>query len=154
MKLIAHRGNINGPDPSKENKPEYIEQAISQGYDVEIDIRYSPLDKGLYLGHDEPEYKVTWHWLSGLRDRLWIHCKNIEALYEFNYGTSGFNYFWHQEDYFTLTSRNYIWTYPGQAYTPRSVIVMPEVYKNLDDFVDLRAYDCFGVCSDYVGYLS
>jgi len=28
MKLIAHRGNINGPNPEKENHPDYINTAI------------------------------------------------------------------------------------------------------------------------------
>jgi len=28
MKLIAHRGNTDGPNPSEENNPEYIEEAI------------------------------------------------------------------------------------------------------------------------------
>ena len=64
------------------------------------------------------------------------------------------HYFWHQEDNFTLTSKNYIWTYPGKTYTPKSIIVMPEWNKNIDEFVDLRAYDCYGICSDYVGYLT
>ena len=154
MKLIAHRGNVTGPDPSKENNPDYIQQAVDQGYDVEVDVRYSTVDNFLYLGHDEPQYKVDWYWVSSLKERLWVHCKNIEALYEFSRGTSGFNYFWHQEDNFTLTSKNYIWTYPNKAYTPLSVIVMPELNKNLDNFVDMRAYNCFGICSDYVGYLS
>ena len=154
MKLIAHRGNIDGPDYSKENNPDYIEQAISQGFDVEIDLRYSSLDKNLYLGHDEPTYKINWFWLGKYKDYLWIHCKNIEALYEFSHGTSGFNYFWHQNDDYTLTSRNYIWTYPGKPYTSKSVIVMPEWNKNVNEFVDLRAYDCFGVCSDYINMLS
>lgn len=154
MKLISHRGNINGPDPIKENNPEYIEQVISQGFDVEIDIRYDTFDKKLYLGHDEPQYIVNWFWLGKYIKHLWIHCKNIEALYEFVHGTSGFNYFWHQEDNFTLTSKNYIWTYPGKTYTPKSIIVMPEWNKNIDEFVDLRAYDCHGICSDYVGYLT
>ena len=154
MKLIAHRGNIDGPDPSKENNPEYIEQAIAAGYNVEIDIRLSVADDKLYLGHDEPMYPVTWYWLGSIREHLWIHCKNIEALHQFSFGTSGFNYFWHQEDDFTLTSRNYIWTYPGKTYTNRSVIVMPEWHKNLDEVVDLRAYDCYGICSDYVGFLA
>jgi glycerophosphoryl diester phosphodiesterase len=38
MKLIAHRGNTEGPNPLEENKPEYIEEAIENGFDVEIDI--------------------------------------------------------------------------------------------------------------------
>ena len=40
MKLIAHRGNIDGPNVNEENKPEYILQAIEKGYFVEIDLWY------------------------------------------------------------------------------------------------------------------
>ena len=32
MKLIAHRGNISGPNPEKENHPDYILEAIRLGY--------------------------------------------------------------------------------------------------------------------------
>jgi hypothetical protein len=149
MKLIAHRGNINGPNPLEENKPEYIEAAIAQGYDVEIDIRYDTFDKKLYLGHDELQYLIDWCWLGQYKDNLWIHCKNIEALYEFAHVTSGFNYFWHQEDNFTLTSRNYIWTYPGKEYTSKSIIVMPELNINYIDFSSMSKYNCFGICTDY-----
>ncbi len=153
MKLIAHRGNIDGPNPLEENKPQYIENALSKGFHVEIDIRFDQYDKKLYLGHDEPQYMIDWFWLAKYKDFLWIHCKNIEALYEFSHGTSGFNYFWHQDDDFTLTSRNYIWTYPGKPYTPKSVIVMPENSIGRDKFDSLRVYNCFGICSDYVGEL-
>ena len=38
MKLIAHRGNINGPNPEMENNPEYILNTLSLGYDCEIDV--------------------------------------------------------------------------------------------------------------------
>jgi len=150
MKLISHRGNIDGPNPLEENSPEYIEKALIEGFHVEIDIRYDTYDKKLYLGHDEPQYLIDWFWLSKYKDFLWIHCKNIEALYEFSYGTSGFNYFWHQNDDFTLTSRNYIWTYPGKSYTPKSVIVMPEWNMPVDVFSDLKAFNCYGICSDYI----
>jgi hypothetical protein len=87
--------------------------------------------------------------LGSRKDNLWIHCKNIEALYEFSRGTSGFNYFWHQNDSFTLTRRNHIWTYPGQSYTAKSIIVMPELSINLNQFDDLIAYNCHGICTDY-----
>lgn len=151
MKLIAHRGNIDGISLSDENHPDYIDAAIKQGYDVEIDVRYDIKSEKLFLGHDEPQHLISWYWLAGRKDNLWIHCKNLDALYHFCHGTSGFNYFWHQEDYFTLTSKKYIWTYPGQAYTPNSVIVMPEwKYTNWDM---LKVMDCHGICSDYVGRL-
>ena len=153
MKLIAHRGNIDGPNPSEENKPEYIEAAIAQGYDVEIDIRYAALAQRFYLGHDSSTYGVTQYWLAQYMDNLWIHCKNIEALDFFVTKTGGYNYFWHQEDDFTLTSKKYIWNYPGKTYTSNSVIVMPEWNTPMESFSDLKAYNCHGICSDYVGRL-
>ena len=153
MKLRAHRGNINGSNPLNENKPEYVEKAISLGYDVEIDIRYDTIDNNFYLGHDDPQYFVTQYWLAQYMGNLWIHCKNISALYYFSNNTGGYNYFWHQEDDFALTSKNYIWTYPGKSYTPKSVIVMPEWNMNKNNFSDLLVYGCYGVCSDYVEYI-
>ena len=44
MKLIAHRGNIDGAKPLDENNPEYIDTAISKGYDVEVDVYYDSFD--------------------------------------------------------------------------------------------------------------
>jgi hypothetical protein len=149
MKIIAHRANIDGPNPLTENMPEQIDKAISMGYDVEIDLRYDILTGMIHLGHDDPQYDVDWYWLGARKDRLWIHCKNLEALLEFSRGTSGFNYFWHQTDSYTLTSTNKIWTYPGNPYTSKSIIVMPESYMNKDNLKNLIAYDCYGVCTDY-----
>ena len=36
MILISHRGNISGPNPERENHPEYIFEALQAGYDVDI----------------------------------------------------------------------------------------------------------------------
>ena len=57
MLLIAHRGNLNGPDPINENKPETIKNVINMGYDCEIDVRY--INNELFLGHDNPDYKTN-----------------------------------------------------------------------------------------------
>lgn len=147
MKLIAHRGNIDGPNPSKENNPEYIEQAIARGFDVEIDLRYN--HKNFYLGHDESQYPVPMTWLFKWRDNLWIHCKDLESLDVICNSPVNFHYFWHQNDDYTLTSKNYIWTYPGKPYTYKSIIVMPE-WNYESKFKDLKELNCFGICSDYV----
>ena len=56
MIYISHRGNVNGKIPNKENHPDYIKLALSNGYDVEIDVWY---DNGYWLGHDEPTYNIT-----------------------------------------------------------------------------------------------
>ena len=155
MKLIAHRGNIDGPNLSEENNPEYIEEAIENGFDVEVDIWFSTQTKKFFLGHDKPEYQIDVFWLAKNINKLWIHCKNIEALYEFSANMSGYNYFWHDTDKYTLTSKKYIWTYPGQPYTPKSIMVMPESMKVFPTFEteleDMKAYNCYGICSDYVG---
>ena len=155
MKLIAHRGNISGPDPLKENSLEYIDAAIELGYDVEIDIRHNPTEQQLYLGHDEPQYQVSMLWLFQRKDKLWIHCKDFSSLEVLSNSDVNFNYFWHETDKHTLTSKGFIWSYPGQLYGSNSVIVMPEMSDILrfygsdtDIVVD---WDCYAVCSDYVG---
>ena len=144
MKLIAHKGNINGPDPSTENHPDQIDKCIAEGYDVEIDVRYNVEKDKFYLGHDESKYEINWWWLAGRADNLWIHCKDFTTLHEFTTNTSGYNYFWHQGDDYTLTSKNYIWSSPGKPFTSQTVMVIENVE-------DVKEYDCYGICSDYVG---
>jgi len=151
MRLIAHRANLNGPDLLTENSPHQIVHCIEQGYDVEIDVRYDPKTGWLWLGHDEPQYSVTWWWLAGKSDHLWIHCKDLTTLHEFSSNTSGYNYFWHQDDDYTLTSKQYIWAYPGKTYTKNTVIVMPE-WNNMN-WDKLKVTNCYGICSDYISKL-
>ena len=138
MHLISHRGNISGPYPKNENTFQYIETALSEGYEVEIDV-WSLNDK-LYLGHDEPLYEVLIDYLEN--ERLWCHCKNIDALNQLiNRKT---NCFFHQNDDATLTSKNFIWTYPERQLFQSSICVLPEsgYIGNLED--------CAGICSDYI----
>ena len=75
MILISHRGNLLGPVPEEENTPNYIDKAISEGFDVEIDVWFK--DKTWYLGHDYPTYKIEINWLLEREPKLWIHCKNL-----------------------------------------------------------------------------
>lgn len=136
MFKIAHRGNTKGRD-WLENNPKYLVSAIKKGFDVEVDIRY--IDKKWYLGHDKPEYQVNTSFIDAISKNAWFHCKNLEALYELN--QSNYAFFWHQEDNFTLTSNGYIWTYPGQNTTPRSIIV---------DLNMMGEYQgVAGICTDY-----
>jgi hypothetical protein len=154
MKLIAHRGNIEGPNPLEENNIVYIEKAISAGYDAEIDFWY--FEDNFYLGHDEPQYEVSTTWLTTNKEFLWIHCKNQSALEKLSNSSVDYNYFWHENDRYTLTSGGYIWSYPGQSYSSKFIIVMPEngdvlkFFKN-DNIIRMSEYDCHGICSDYVG---
>jgi hypothetical protein len=140
MILISHRGNLNGPDEPGENTPSSIDVALSMGLDVEVDVRV--LNGSVFLGHDDPSTKVDMDWILTRSPRLWIHCKNMQAM-EF-FSESGCNYFWHQEDDCTLTSLGFIWTYPGKPLSSKSIAVLPEIWT---DDLDLR---CAGVCSDFV----
>lgn len=154
MKLIAHRGNISGINSDRENSPEYIEESITFGFESEVDVWYNEETKELMLGHDEPKYKVSFSWLRDKKNKLWIHCKNIQALYYFSSITEKFNFFWHQQDDFTLTNRGYIWTYPGKCITPMSIMVMPEWKINNLNLYDFKLFNCYGVCSDFVSNIN
>jgi hypothetical protein len=141
MKYISHRGNINGKLESWENEPTYIDLAITKGYDVEIDVWYK--NNMLWLGHDKPEYSVDFKWFVDRISKLWVHCKNIEAVNFFNSHQYKFNYFWHENDTITLTSLNYIWAYPGKQPIKDSIAVMPEIYND-----DVKM--SIGICSDVI----
>jgi hypothetical protein len=139
MILISHRGNTNGRLESWENEPTYIDLAIRKGLDVEIDVWYK--DKMLWLGHDEPKYGVDFSWFRDRLTKLWIHCKNTAAVVYFKDCGYDINYFWHQEDDLTLTSKGHIWAYPGKQPIKGSIAVMPEIHGD-----DLS--ECLGICSD------
>ncbi len=142
MKLISHRGNLEGPNPERENHPDYIMEAIQAGYDVEIDVWFK--DGKFYLGHDEPQYLFPYDLLNGYYNKLWIHCKDMESLSNLNEldsNGSKLNYFSHENDLGVLTSRGYIWS--ANLYK-RGILVMPEVFNKEPN------EDTLGVCSDYI----
>ena len=138
MILISHRGNINGKIPELENNPKYLQEALDKGYNVELDIWYK---EGLWLGHDYPKYEIDLEWLLLRRKKIWIHTKNYEAMV--NLVEYDLNLFWHQEDDIVLTSKKFIWAYPGKQPIKKSIAVLPEL--NNDD-----VSSCKGICSDYI----
>lgn len=142
MKFISHRGNINGIIPNQENRLNYIDDALSQGYDVEVDIW--GVDGLLYTGHDSADYDIDIDWILDRANYLWIHVKNIKALDIMMKYDKVINYFWHQNDDVTLTSRNFIWTFPGKELTVNSIAVLPEVGK----FHNISS--AYGICSDFI----
>lgn len=146
MKIIAHRGNVNGRFESWENEPTYIDLAIEKGFDVEVDVWVDPTNKNIiFLGHDKPLYGVDVKFFQDRITKLWIHCKNIEALEYFqDHDILKYcHYFWHQEDDVTMTSFNFFWTYPNKPLTKHSICVMPELNdQEIPDFIH-------GICTDF-----
>ena len=49
--------------------------------------------------------------------------------------------FWHQEDNYTITSKNFIWAYPGwEGSATRTIAVKPNGTLKLAEF--------YGICTD------
>lgn len=142
-KLIAHRGNINGPNTEEENNPEYLIKTINKGFFVELDLWY--LNNKLYLGHDNPQYIIEYSFLLNNKDKMFIHCKNIEALHYCLEKNDNLEFFFHDSDDCVLTSKGNIWTFPGKTLTDKSICVMPERIKS-----DYNLNICTGICTDYV----
>lgn len=140
MILISHRGNINGKNIPQENNPAYIDEALREGFDCEIDIRYIKDD--FYLGHDISEHIIKKSWLILRIDKLWLHCKNIQAVEYFKEYKKA-NFFWHENDTLTITSQGYLWVYPGKQPVKNSIAVLPEIH---DDCIN----NCLGICSDFI----
>lgn len=133
MIYISHRGNLTGKNPDKENSPEYIIKALEKGFDVEVDVWL--VKKEFYLGHDKPQYPIATRILQN--GKIWCHAKNIHTLLALM--ASNTHCFYHDTEKIALTSRGYLWTYPGEELTPASIAVLP----------DVRVTGA-GVCSDFI----
>lgn len=140
MIFISHRGNLNGPSPEQENRPEYIMKTLAEGFPVEIDVWRA---RGQWmLGHDFPEHETTLEFISN--PKFYIHAKNLEALTSLT--STDLHYFWHQEDDYTLTSKNFIWTYPRKKVASNCILVC-QTSEETKEYINSVVW---GVCSDYV----
>jgi len=137
MIFISHRGNISGIRSNDENNPNYINAALKLGYEVEVDVRFE--NGKFFLGHDLSQYHVDIQFL--LNSKIWCHAKTKEALEALEKIKA--HYFWHQEDDYTITSKGYIWTYPGKKLFHKSICVLPEKH-------DYENFNCLGICSDFI----
>jgi|TARA_B100001094_G_C17780218_1_gene599332 hypothetical protein len=137
--LISHRGNLLGKKPELENTPVYIDAALAQGFKCEVDV-YSYDDK-LYLGHDHAQIETSVDYLQ--QDGIIAHAKNLNALSAML--QVNIHCFYHHNDDYTLTSRNWIWAFPGKPGTLEHpcIAVLPENYTT-----DVTNFD--GVCSDFI----
>jgi hypothetical protein len=140
IRIISHRGNLSGPNKETENTPSQVLLAIEKGFDVEIDFWSE--DNRLFLGHDYPEHEIPISFLRENQGYLWIHCKSLEAIDLLKRLLPNSNFFWHQNDDFTITSLGYIWTYPGKKTIESSVLV--DLSQN-----PKAKLPVVGICTDY-----
>jgi hypothetical protein len=145
-KVVAHRANLYGSDSSRENRVFAIQECLVKGFDVEIDVRLHELS--LFLGHDTQQEAIDINFLKYYSSSLWVHCKCVNSLvYLLEFPEV--NCFFHDDDDVTLTSHNFIWTYPRKQFTTRSVIVATTLE---DSRIHLNS-GVYGICTDFGGII-
>lgn len=145
MILISHRGNIDSIIPERENAPDYINEAIAKGYDVEMDVRF--INGRLFLGHDTPDYQISLEWLLQRKDWLWVHTKNFAALQCLI--DQDLRIFYHQKENHTIINNcNLIWSHELSEASEKSIIPLLSE-KDLENY-PLYSDKVYGVCSDFV----
>ena len=142
MIIISHRGNLAGPDKSRENKLFAIRECLDLGYDVEMDVWLR--DEKYYLGHDGPDGEEVPFTLLAHKG-VWVHAKTPETFAKLSsFGARGIwnmiNAFYHTTEGVVLTTRGYLWCHsntpiPGKS----SVIVHPVRPEHLE---------AYAICTD------
>lgn len=142
---ICHRGNINGAIKEMENNFGVLLQRELQGHSVEVDVWYH--ENTLWLGHDKPDYKISWDWLISSKRRL-IHAKDGNTfsylLRESGKKAVDIHIFYHTEEDYILTNKGLVICYPGQPIVPGSLCMMPERV----DYSKEELQEAFWICSD------
>lgn len=147
MKIISHRGNLNGRISQLENYPTYINWAIENGFDVEIDLRMS--DGKLYLGHDTPDNRVDLQWLINRNKSLWVHCKDLESVAY----CEKLRVFCHTQDPFCIVYPKHIWVHDLSLKLNKNCIIPLLSKEDIDNFDFTRVDDLGGICTDFPKYL-
>ena len=141
MQIIAHRGNLTGPNRDRENMSSYVREAVKAGFGVEIDLWGK--DRQLLMGHDSPIWvfnpalfsdKELW--------QIWFHCKNDAAEHYCKF--AGFNHFRHEGMPRITTYMGETWHYPGATLQGgRPIACLPETVPDWD------ISGAWGICTDY-----
>lgn len=161
MKIISHRGNLNGPSPSDENTFDAIEYALERGFAVEIDI-WAMGDK-FWLGHDKAQTTISlgkiYEW-SEVED-VYVHCKNmlaLQTLAKLNLKDHHIFPFFHDVDDCILLTNNYVWVHPKAVhltninYTSKCIAMLSNaktLQYNISKDVSFSLEHWGGICTDY-----
>ena len=159
MILYSHRGNLNGINSELENTPDYVDQALSAGFSVEVDIWRN--DKKFFLGHDAPTTEIPYEWLEKRRDKLLVHAKNFNALAALSFHhlnpTQELAVFFHEKEKYALVHncRNshgiiiegVIWANCLDEANSKSIIPLLTSEDVSNHFPRKQIW---GICSDYV----
>ena len=56
--ILAHRGNLFGPEPESENTVPHLARAVNRGFSLEFDINFNREHSRLVLSHDENSFST------------------------------------------------------------------------------------------------
>lgn len=149
MKIISHRGNLNGASCIEENTKKYIDIAIENSFDVEIDLW--KLNNEYFLGHDSPDHNVTLEWLSKRRNKLWIHTKNFNAFEALLENKNKFKFFYYTSEPIVLVSNMKIWCHQHDKISNPKNCIVPLLSKTC--LIKNKETNWHGVCTDYPLFL-
>jgi len=144
IKIISHRGNINGPVDHKENRPSYIDAALQLGLDVEVDIRY--VDGKFMLGHDIGDYEVSDVWIMKRKSFLWFHCKDLNSVYALHKIDPNILKFCHSSDPYVLVSNGMTWVHNLKLNLDINCIIPLLSIKDINEY---NGGEVYGICTDF-----
>ena len=111
---------------------------------MEIDV--AEYNGELWLGHDKPQYKITWGWIFHRQKSLWVHCKNVEAAKTCHI----FQAFCHTNDPYTYTSNDKIWLHDLERKFDQTTIIPLLDWELVDSFkTHIKDEVPYGICTDY-----
>lgn len=144
--LIAHRGNVFGPRPEMENRPEHLQRALDMGFSIEVDIRLGT-DGQLWAGHDAPLWPINPTF--GSPERVYWHCKNTDTFLSFrSCCPPRSNYFLQENDGLAVTSQDEFWLHSSQSERP----CYPGMIRTILGYRPEAATQGGRLCSDFVGW--
>ena len=141
MRVIAHRGNLNGISP-RENDPQVIRQVLDHGLSVEVDLW--EIEGRHFFGHDSPAYLVNLAEFDV--QEVYFHLKTPHVPRLLHADAFAID-----NDRYSLTLRGWLWTNYGQPVSAQSIMCAPELVGHrepLDGFVS-RCRDAAAICTDF-----
>lgn len=148
MLLISHRGNISGRNPERENRFDYIDEAINKGYLVEVDLWVDHLGFS-YLQHEMPKSKddpICPLALLERKESLLVHAKNFDAsqLCE----EADLHWFSHWREPHAISSKEWKILHSDWPIEKNTIHMLPEIKGYSKESLK----DCAGICSDIISF--
>lgn len=137
--IIAHLGNIHGPEPEQENRLRYIQKALDAGWHVSVSVLFS---SGAFLLPHAGGYDVIPAALLS-KQRVWCNALTPDTL-DALCGANAHCFCMGGQPY-SLTSAQFIWTMAGHPLADRAIAVFPE--QAAANWLD--EYEPAGICTDF-----